>query len=148
MAPKKEKPYCAGDCRLDFDKFRCLVTEPLTKLGEQLWVHICNKPSLGVWERYIDTCEECFSEFSSPWETICYKCWKRGAIGALPRGPFYLGWVASRSRLSRATTGRTAGLMGDILESEPSQGLNFPESSLPDQSETKSRGRKQFLDTM
>ena len=118
---KKEKPYCEGRCGYPLDKFRGLAAKPLTKKGHELWVHLCFKPTREVWESYIEPCEECFSEFSSPWETICIKCWKRGVRGADSSDAEYKGWVWGRSVLPRSSYEALLGLCGKLSDLAPDE---------------------------
>lgn len=99
----KEKVYCNGTCGDSGYVFRGLPYLPLTKHNEVLWVHTCNRPSLGIWESFIESCEECFGDFSSPWESICMKCWKktlsqRAVQGRSEDGVWgdYRGWTWAR----------------------------------------------------
>lgn len=85
----------ACNCKGGMSNATGLYWSGTTKLGDILWVcSECRRPSIGVYEAFIDTCEDCLGDYSSPWMQICKRCFRyRKRSGQLSdEHEVYRGW--------------------------------------------------------
>lgn len=94
----------------------------------------CLKPiKTGTYLRYLTRCDDCLDEFSSPYEDICYKCYKiqysdismeGGRIHAVlrPDRPPYKGWAWAAKRHREG--------LRKLLESKPEPSLENEDAEL------------------
>lgn len=90
-----------------------LYYAPVDKFGKDVWVcSDCKLPMTPGLESYISRCEDCLDEFSSPWESVCKKCYRirnsdvkldQGRVVTVPHegAPPYRGWAWGRSEDAR-----------------------------------------------